>query len=249
MTGFPPDVKPREIHNLFRPFQGYEDSILKPNGTAFATFTSHEAALIAKQEVAGLHFDPDSTEVLKVDFAKQNSKRRRDAEESASPEFWSKEREAKRLKRVAAGNATNLDAYRGNIVGYPFSPPSAYGIPGAATPESYLLAGQESPRLSKTSKPVFKFPPGSTLYIANLGSATSEIEITEIFGRFHGFVRAQIYTRGSNVNAFVQFKDYESSTQALVHLQGSVLASSDKGPMKIEYAKNQMVIRKDRFVQ
>jgi len=131
MTGFPPDVKPREIHNLFRPFQGYEDSILKPNGTAFATFTSHEAALIAKQEVAvhaaagpcccllsllllcrlfvgsappelnsrtasrspphqqGLHFDPDSTEVLKVDFAKQNSKRRRDAEESASPECTS----------------------------------------------------------------------------------------------------------------------------------------------------------------
>jgi hypothetical protein len=43
-------------------------------------------------------------------------------------------------------------------------------------------------------------------------------------------------------------QDYESSTQALTHLQGSVLFSSDNGPMKIEYAKNQMVIRKEDSV-
>jgi hypothetical protein len=51
LSGFPIDVKHREIHNLFRPYRGYEDSILKPNGVAFVTFTSHEAAVAAKSDI------------------------------------------------------------------------------------------------------------------------------------------------------------------------------------------------------
>lgn len=51
LSGFPLDVKHREIHNFFRPYRGYEDSILKPNGIAFVTFTSHEAALTAKNDI------------------------------------------------------------------------------------------------------------------------------------------------------------------------------------------------------
>ena len=51
LSGFPLDVKHREIHNLFRPYRGYEDSILKPNGVAFVTFTSHEAAVAAKNDI------------------------------------------------------------------------------------------------------------------------------------------------------------------------------------------------------
>lgn len=51
LSGFPLDVKHREIHNLFRPYRGYEDSILKPNGVAFVTFTSHEAAVAAKSDI------------------------------------------------------------------------------------------------------------------------------------------------------------------------------------------------------
>lgn len=254
LSGFPLDVKHREIHNLFRPYRGYEDSILKPNGVAFVTFTSHEAAVAAKSDITGLHFDPDGTDVLKVEFAKQNSKRRREAEESASPEFWSKEREAKRIKRALAGGGgggggpTSIDVnamYRAGLAGYPFNPPSMYGLSSMGpVPDAYLLGGQD--RLPKPAgKSLVRFPPGSTLFISNLGTASSEQEISEVFGAFQGFVRAQLYNRGHNINAFVQYKDYESSTQALNHLQGSVLMSSDKGPMKIEYAKNPMVIRKE----
>ncbi len=48
LSGLPPDVKHREIHNLFRPFSGYEDSILKPNGIVFANFTNQDAATAAR---------------------------------------------------------------------------------------------------------------------------------------------------------------------------------------------------------
>lgn len=40
--------------------------------------------------------------------------------------------------------------------------------------------------------------------------------------------------------AFVEFQDVRYAAQAMAALQGSLLLSSDRGPIRIEYAKSKM---------
>ncbi|XP_005172478.1 RNA-binding protein with multiple splicing isoform X2 [Danio rerio] len=56
VSGLPMDIKPRELYLLFRPFQGYEGSLIK--------FTSKQ----------GVRFDPDVPQTLRLEFAKANTK-------------------------------------------------------------------------------------------------------------------------------------------------------------------------------
>jgi hypothetical protein len=51
-------------------------------------------------------------------------------------------------------------------------------------PLGVLVCQQDPSRLPKSSKSLVKFPPGSTLFISNLGASTSEQEIAGIFGRY-----------------------------------------------------------------
>jgi hypothetical protein len=234
--------------------------------------------------------------VLKVEFAKQNSKRRREAEESASPECTtyhppcsscqpltgaalthtltrtaalggapqqfgprrgrqSASREPWQVEVAVAADqplststqctepawpvrpiptapcsthALHADAPHVSVLaGYPFNPPSMYGLSSMGpVPDAYLLGGQvravglacgardftrdadartglygspDSPpvyslplqdRLPKPAgKSLVRFPPGSTLFISNLGTASSEQEISEVFGAYVGRYR------------------------------------------------------------
>ncbi|CAG6022065.1 unnamed protein product, partial [Menidia menidia] len=56
VSGLPVDIKPRELYLLFRPFKGYEGSLIK---------------LTSKQ---GIRFDPESPQTLRLEFAKANTK-------------------------------------------------------------------------------------------------------------------------------------------------------------------------------
>jgi RNA recognition motif-containing protein len=54
VSGLPDDIKEREIHNLFRTYDGYETCQLKYSGrgfqiVAFAVFTDQASALKAKE--------------------------------------------------------------------------------------------------------------------------------------------------------------------------------------------------------
>lgn len=61
-----------------------------------------------------------------------------------------------------------------------------------------------------------------------------------------GFSRLRMHTKctsqGNSIPvAFVEFKDIGSAGSAMAALQGTFLLSSDRGPIRIEYAKSKMV--------
>lgn len=82
--------------------------------------------------------------------------------------------------------------------------------------------------------------PCSTLFVANLGQFSSEQELKDLFSSFHGFSRLRMHNKGGSPVAFVEFQDVRQATEAMSRLQGFVLLSSDRGGIRIEYARNKM---------
>ncbi|XP_026482689.1 protein couch potato-like, partial [Ctenocephalides felis] len=83
--------------------------------------------------------------------------------------------------------------------------------------------------------------PCSTLFVANLGQFVSEHELKEIFSSFPGFCRLRmLHSKGGAPVAFVEYRDVAGAASAMQALQGSFLLSSDRGAIRIEYAKSKM---------
>jgi hypothetical protein len=111
--------------------------------------------------------------------------------------------------------------------------------------------------------------PCSTLFVANLGQFVSEQELKELFGRYYplthspstfnltkyecgiylysfcfpsfpGYCRLRMHNKGGAPVAFVEYADVRCAAQALISLQGTYLLSSDRGGVRIEYARNKM---------
>ena len=57
---------------------------------------------------------------------------------------------------------------------------------------------------------------------------------------FPGFSRLRMHTKGGSPVAFVEYQDVRYAAQAMATLQGSFLLSSDRGAIRIEYAKSKM---------
>ncbi|PNF20005.1 hypothetical protein B7P43_G08649, partial [Cryptotermes secundus] len=57
---------------------------------------------------------------------------------------------------------------------------------------------------------------------------------------FPGFCRLRMHTKGGSPVAFVEYQDVRFAAQAMTTLQGSFLLSSDRGAIRIEYAKSKM---------
>ncbi|XP_041074661.1 RNA-binding protein, mRNA-processing factor 2a-like [Polyodon spathula] len=77
VSGLPVDIKPRELYLLFRPFKGYEGSLIKLTSkqpVGFVTFDNRTGAEAAKNALNGIRFDPESPQTLRLEFAKANTK-------------------------------------------------------------------------------------------------------------------------------------------------------------------------------
>ncbi|XP_078286223.1 LOW QUALITY PROTEIN: RNA-binding protein with multiple splicing 2-like [Rhinoraja longicauda] len=96
VSGLPMDIKPRELYLLFRPFKGYEGSLIKLTSkqehidrrirpysptswpynspVGFVTFDSRAGAETAKNALNGIRFDPENPQTLRLEFAKANTK-------------------------------------------------------------------------------------------------------------------------------------------------------------------------------
>ncbi|XP_058521660.1 RNA-binding protein with multiple splicing 2 isoform X2 [Ochotona princeps] len=77
VSGLPVDVKPRELYLLFRPFKGYEGSLIKLTSrqpVGFVIFDSRAGAEVAKNALNGVRFDPENPHTLRLEFAKANTK-------------------------------------------------------------------------------------------------------------------------------------------------------------------------------
>jgi RNA recognition motif-containing protein len=84
-------------------------------------------------------------------------------------------------------------------------------------------------------------PPCSTLFVANLGSNPQEEEIRQLFKKFPGFCRLRLNNKSGSPVAFIEFSDVRQAAYAQAHLQGTQLASSERGNgIRIEYARTKM---------
>ncbi|KAI5075318.1 hypothetical protein GOP47_0009394 [Adiantum capillus-veneris] len=239
ISGLPNDIKEREIYNLFRSYPGYESCQLKYTGrgyqiVAFAVFNDQESALAAKAGLNGHKIDPDLGATLHIELAKSNSRGKRphsDEHEGSEKKF----RGSSGIDSIYSDAGLVHSVY--DLHGYPPSQSSAM-IGGYVLPDGVsgfmMGAGMPTPPARGSNAPC------STLFVANLGSTCTELEVTQAFSRFPGFRKVKMQSRGGLPVAFVEYQDTGSSTQALNQLQNIMLPSSVQGGIRLEFAKARM---------
>ncbi|XP_008200639.1 protein couch potato isoform X5 [Tribolium castaneum] len=121
-------------------------------------------------------------------------------------------------------------------------PTALTSVHAASLPHFLPSPALASPVGSSSSQPGLGVsnPPCSTLFVANLGQFVSEHELKEIFASFPGFCRLRMHNKGGSPVAFMEYQDVRCAAQVMAALQGSFLLSSDRGPIRIEYAKSKM---------
>jgi hypothetical protein len=208
ISGFPEDMKEREVNNLLRFLPGYAASqITWKNGQAqgFALFDTGSQSRNAIDAIAHVEFDDAST--LRAEMARKNMFVKDDT------------------KRARSGPASNSA---------PYATQPSYESQAPAGGSSYPAAGG----------PLKDNPPCSTLYVGNLGETISETELTTVFGSQAGFKQLKINNGARGINCFVEFGDLASAMAVHQALQGTVLTSSDRGPIRIQYSKSPLGMKR-----
>jgi hypothetical protein len=125
--------------------------------------------------------------------------------------------------------------------GYPVAAPAPF--PGAA------FGGAVPPPVQPTGfAPVTNAndnPPCSTLFTGNLGDSVSEAELRGLFGNQPGFMQMKLSRGMKGVTCFVEFQSVEAAMAVHDTLQGAMLASSDRGGIRIQFSKNAFGKRKE----
>lgn len=236
IAGLPEDVKAREIYNLFREFPGYESSHLRTNAStqpfAFAVFVDQQSAVMALHSLNGMVFDLEKGSTLYIDLAKSNprSKRLRTDDEKHGSE--------KRMKPDSSSRGMDSGLGSIHMPGMGNSAHNTIGYPSTRSHGNSEAAGAKDSDVKSNAIPC------PTLFVASLGPTCSEQELIQVFSRSRGFLKLKMQSTYGAPVAFVDFQDTACSTEALTHLQGTVLQSSTSGEgMRLEYAKSRMGMR------
>ncbi|KAK9099126.1 hypothetical protein Syun_026171 [Stephania yunnanensis] len=245
VSGLPDDIKPREIHNLFRRRPGFDFCQLKYTGrgnqvVAFATFFNHPSAIAAMHALNGVLFDPQTGATLHIELARSNSrpKRLRGTEVYFVID--------KRVKASPAAQETSND---GDDDGS--DEPSGSGDSNSSNQDDLASAESDETKVDADSTGVSgneqsekpaggDVQPCSTLFIANLGPNCTESELKQTLSQYPGFHIVKMRANRGMPVAFADFEEVEQATEALEGLQGSMLPSSDRGGLHIEYARSKM---------
>ncbi|XP_043707693.1 uncharacterized protein LOC122657022 isoform X2 [Telopea speciosissima] len=245
VSGLPDDIKPREIHNLFRRRPGFDSCQLKYTGrgnqvVAFASFFNHESAMSALNALNGISFDPQTGAILHIELARSNSRQKRAAGGGAYVVI------DKRLKAASDAQDTWSNDGDGGSDEPSGDKPNSSIKGDLATAESGetrvdpdnagATANQEQSEKTVTGE----VQSCSTLFIANLGPNCTEEELKQVLTQYHGYHVLKMRAKGGMPVAFADFEDTECATEAMHSLQGSMLPSSDRGGLHIEYARSKM---------
>ncbi|KXZ46586.1 hypothetical protein GPECTOR_42g797 [Gonium pectorale] len=84
----------------------------------------------------------------------------------------------------------------------------------------------------------FDNPPCNTLFVGNLGDGVDEKELTKLFSCQPGFKQIKLLRQPRQVSCFVEFTDTASAMAVHSTLQGALLPSSDRGPIRLQFSKN-----------
>ncbi|CAI7815741.1 unnamed protein product [Closterium sp. NIES-54] len=117
------------------------------------------------------------------------------------------------------------DAYASSFTPLPAAP--------AAAPKTYTPL--PAPPSGMPGKIYRDNPPCNTLYLGNLGMQVSEAELLQIFSVQPGYVQLKLLRQGMSTCCFVQFVDVDAASAVHTALQGISLASSDRGPVRVQY--------------
>ncbi|MCO5581211.1 hypothetical protein L7F22_035089 [Adiantum nelumboides] len=126
----------------------------------------------------------------------------------------------------------------------PYDPYAGYGMspsvqPLAPVPTALAPSGYAPIQNNKDN------PPCNTLFIGNLGESTSETELRGLFSGQPGFKQMKVLRQGRSTVCFIEFTDVNAAIAVHNNLQGAILASSDRGGMRLQYSKNPFGKRKD----
>ncbi|KIY93656.1 hypothetical protein MNEG_14306 [Monoraphidium neglectum] len=187
ISGFPADVRDRELHNMLRYVPGYEACQMnwktgQPQG--FALFNSPTAARFAADLVSGAQFDDQST--LRAEMARKNMY----------------------LKSAGPGGAGGAG---GAGMGGLFASP--LGSPTGVLPMH--LAGPLRPASFSPVTNLRDNPPCNTLFIGNLGDNVNEAELRALMSSQPGYRQMKVVKGPRSTTAFVEFSDVASAM--LVH--------------------------------
>lgn len=244
ISGLPDDVKAREIHNLFRRRPGFESCQLKYTGrgnqaVAFATFFNPQSAMSALQALNGVKFDPQSGSVLHVELARTNSRRKNRPGSGPYVVIDNRTKESEDAQETSSDDGegeTDEILERANEDISIKDETVAVKRETTSDPENAKEA--ESEHAEKTTNEDVRSC--STLFIANLGPNCTEKELRELLSQYPGFNVLKIRARGGMPVAFADFEEVEQAAEVMEVLQGSLLPSSDRGGMHIEYARSKM---------
>jgi hypothetical protein len=247
VSGFPHDVKERELHNLLRFMPGYEASQMNwktggPQG--FALFSSSVHARAVVEILSGLQFDDGV--VIRAEMAHKNM--------FIKPEDPSVKRATRHSPTYIAPTTimAPVSQMAGNAAlnGAPLSP-AAPAFLAAAAAAAAAAAGSPPVHVSNMLSPVplrpTNFspvtnlrdnPPCNTLFVGNLGDNTSEQELRALLSSQPGYRQMKMVRGPKSTTAFVEFADVSSAIMVHSALQGAVLASSDRGGIRVQYSKN-----------
>lgn len=246
VSGLPDDVKAREIHNLFRRRPGFESCQLKYTGrgnqvVAFATFFNHQSAIAALHSLNGVKFDPQTGSTLHIELARSNSRRKR--KPGNGPYVVIDNR------TEAAANAQETSSEDGDRDADDAS--GSYNMDStdkvdSVTTKSETKVDIDNPVVSvnepseKIVDGAFGVQPCSTLFLANLGPNCNEDELKQVLSQYPGFSMLKVRAKGGMPVAFADFEEIEQASKVMKELQGSLLPSSDRGGVHIEYARSKM---------
>ncbi|XP_064995464.1 U1 small nuclear ribonucleoprotein A-like isoform X2 [Musa acuminata AAA Group] len=237
VSGLPDDVKPREIHNLFRRRPGFDSCQLEYTGrgdqvVAFATFFNHQSAIAAMSSLDGVVFDPEIGATLHIELARSNS-RKRSRGVGAYTVIDKRVKVTNDDQELFSDDDGGSDEPSGTDNDNPSNKDALAAVKSEGT--VVIPDGADGTFNDHTD-----IPPCSTLFIANLGPTCTEEELKQVLSKYSGFHMLKMRGRGGMPVAFADFTDTESSTAAMNGLQGILLESSDRGGVHVEYARSKM---------
>ncbi|XVE51957.1 hypothetical protein DITRI_Ditri02bG0081700 [Diplodiscus trichospermus] len=244
VSGLPDDVMAREIHNLFRRRAGFDSCQLKYTGrgnqvVAFATFLNHKSAIAAMHALNGVKFDPQAGSVLHIELARSNSRRKRKA--GSGPYVVIDKRtkaSANTLETSSDDGGSDTEEPTGARNDDSLNKGDLRTVDSNAVLDAENSVPASYEKLERTVDEGTQ--PCPTLFIANLGPNCTEDELKQVLSQYPGFNMLKIRAKGGMPVAFADFEQIEHATKVMKDLQSSLLPSSDRGGMHIEYARSKM---------
>ncbi|KAF6258766.1 hypothetical protein COO60DRAFT_1691111 [Scenedesmus sp. NREL 46B-D3] len=254
VSGFPHDVKERELHNLLRFMPGYEASQMNwktggPQG--FALFSSAAYARAVVEMLSGLQFDDGV--VVRAEMAHKNM-----FIKPEDPSVKRASRSSPTLMGPAAIMAPVATQMSGSSLGGPPLSPANPAFLAAAAAAAAATTGSPvhmpnvlsaMPLRPANFSPVTNLrdnPPCNTLFIGNLGDNTSEQELRTLLSSQPGYRQLKMVRGSKSTTAFVEFGDVGTAIMVHSALQGAVLPSSDRGGIRVQFSKNPSTRRPQR---